>query len=362
MYYDYEDEEHYVKFSPIYHRSVLIGFLEITSTKINFNKSLNEYLFNLGILFVVLSVLIFFISNRFQKVISVPLGRLTNYISKLNYNDIKTLDQIGEIKYNDEFKILFESYNSMVSRIRDDFEEIRKSKESVEEISNLKSIILRNMTHELRTPLNGIIGNSAFLLMSDLEPDDKESVDLIYKSSKRLLITIESLLSISQIDSNELEMALSPMKMGDFIEGYFAKLDTMLKKDGVEVFYIISDSTIKAAIDEYYFKQAVYQLLDNAIKFTKLGKVSAQVSAEIINGIKYCSLKISDTGIGISEDKFDELFELFKQQSDGLNRSYEGMGIGLALVKRIVELHTGQIKVESKAGEGSAFTILLPAA
>ena len=239
--------------------------------------------------------------------------------------------------------------------------ELINAKEKAEEMNRLKSVFLANMSHELRTPMVGILGFAQILKDELSDNGDIEMVDLLIKSGKRLLNTLESILEFSQLESKQVYLNLRQInisvRVGNLIKNFNDRLDE--KKLKLNLNFI--NKTINVLADSRLIDQVLNNLIDNAIKFTPKGEISIETNEIIENNKTWGIIKISDTGIGISKEKQNIIFEDFRQASEGKTRSFEGNGLGLTVAKKIVEIMNGFITLESDLGAGSTFTIYLPA-
>jgi signal transduction histidine kinase len=226
----------------------------------------------------------------------------------------------------------------------------------LEQAVEFRNRLLSNLSHELRTPLNSIIGLSEILeegVDGPLTGEQLEHVSMIHRSGKRLLATVNSIVDLSKIEANHLELHVQKVNLrrlvGDLAESIPFNDHTKLSLN-------LGDEIPSVYGDEPWLKQVFWHLLDNAAKFTKHGKVSvgAQKCGEML---KVC---IADTGVGIPEEKRDVIFQGFCQGDGSATREHEGLGLGLAISKKIVELHGGRIWFNSKVGHGSHFYLTLP--
>lgn len=224
----------------------------------------------------------------------------------------------------------------------------------------VKTIFLSNISHEIRTPLNSISGYSELLnkkLMSKLDDDDKEYFKLIQAGSLRLTDTVQAILDISQMETGEYNLSPENVDLVDLIRRLLFNLDDQAEAKNIK---LIFESTLKSAlvyIDRYCISQALMNIIQNGIKYTGEGQVTVELS---LVGEHY-RITITDTGIGISEDYLKELFKPFSQESTGLRKKYQGMGLGLSLARKFIELCQGEIDVQSTKKKGSVFTITLKA-
>jgi PAS domain S-box-containing protein len=233
--------------------------------------------------------------------------------------------------------------------------ELIRAKEHAEEAARLKSNFLANMSHEIRTPLTGIIG-SAQVLTGTLEDEEREVVEIIERSALRLLGTINSVLDMARIEAGALHPHAEPVRLQEEAGDAISVLRSLADGKGIRLSLEEHTPDVWAAVDPSCLHRILYNLIGNAIKFTKKGGVTVELDAEGDEAV----LRVRDTGIGIDARFLPQLFEEFKQESTGFDRSHEGTGLGLAITKRLVELMRGRIEVESTKGGGSTFTVRLP--
>jgi len=241
--------------------------------------------------------------------------------------------------------------------------EVQKAKEKAEEVARLKSSFLANMSHEIRTPMNGVVGMTEILKNTGLREDQKEFVSIIESSASLLLNVINDILDFSKIDSNKIEIESISYKVRKVVEDVGDTLLLPVEKKGISML-VYTDPVIPEALigDPLRLRQVILNLANNAVKFTSKGEVI--VSAELVqqddvapNDNRATILfKVKDTGIGISKEAQDKLFEAFVQADATINRKYGGTGLGLAISKQLVELMGGELKIESEIGKGSIFS------
>ena len=233
--------------------------------------------------------------------------------------------------------------------------ELIRAKEQAEEVSRLKSNFLANMSHEIRTPLTGIIGSTQ-VLTGELGGEHLEMVEIIQRASIRLLGTINSVLDMARIEAGELHPLAEPVCVADEAEHTLDVLRTLADGKGLTLSLDERTPGVWAAADPGCLHRILNNLIGNAIKFTRKGGVAVEVDAA--DG--WAVLRVRDTGIGVDESFLPYLFENFKQESTGFDRSHEGTGLGLAITKQLVDLMDGTVEVESAKGVGSTFTVRLP--
>jgi len=234
------------------------------------------------------------------------------------------------------------------------------SKEKAEEVSRLKSNFLNNMSHEIRTPMVGILGFSQILYSEIDSPELREFVEEIIKSGNRMMNTINSILDLSRIEANKLELKITTINLLEEIKEVVKPLKAIAEQN--DLYFVIRSKVdeIVIAIDKHMLSQIVNNLVGNAIKYTRIGGIIIELDIIAKENTDWVVLKIIDSGIGIPKESLNIIFEEFRQVSEGLNRQFEGTGLGLTITKRIVELLDGYIEVNSTVGTGSEFIVYFP--
>ncbi len=231
----------------------------------------------------------------------------------------------------------------------------------VEAANRLKSEFLANMSHELRTPLNGIIGFTQMLIdkrPGPLNPKQAEYLDDVYNSATHLLQLINDVLDLAKVEAGKMELDLETFAPEKAVGEVCAILQGIANEKGVKLTWDVAPELGRVTLDPHKFKQICYNLLSNAVKFTNPdGNVEIRAFRREED---WFELKVMDSGIGIKPEDLSRLFRPFEQLESGASRRHEGTGLGLALTRKIVELHGGRIGVESEVGHGSRFTVVLP--
>ncbi|KAF0152466.1 MAG: PAS/PAC domain-containing protein [Ignavibacteria bacterium] len=233
--------------------------------------------------------------------------------------------------------------------------ELIEAKQKAEEMSRLKSNFMANMSHELRTPLIGLLGISEFMV-EEYEGECKANAEIIHASGIRLLTTIAEILDFAKLESKNFSVSLSVFNLTKLLTDEITLYKKTAALNGISLIEKFPNEDIMINSDERLLREVVDNLINNAIKFTNQGSVTVSV----IRTDNQIVIKIADTGIGIPKDKYDYIFEEFRQISEGMGRGFEGTGLGLTIVKKFLHLLNGSIEVESEIGAGSTFTILLP--
>ncbi len=245
-------------------------------------------------------------------------------------------------------------------------EELIEAKEKAEEMNKVKSYFFANMSHELRTPFVGIKGYAE--LLSEILPDEehRKMAKIILNSSERMLDTLTKLLNVTKLEFEKPKIILSDINIKELLTDRFTLFKVAAEKKGLiaslNLFPNRAENDMPEIIksNEGLLREIVDNLLNNAIKFTEQGKVELSADIEAKGEQEYLVIKVSDTGIGIPEDKKELIFQEFRQVSEGLNRNFEGTGLGLTITKKFVELLGGKIYIDSEEGVGSTFFVELP--
>jgi len=231
-----------------------------------------------------------------------------------------------------------------------------------EEANKAKSLFLANMSHEIRTPMNAIIGFSDALAEQPLPPENLADVNDIRDSAQNLLGLINDILDFSKIEAGRLDVEIVDCPLGNVLHSVTSLMHATALNKGIG-FSINTEGQLPAHIrtDPTRIRQCLVNLISNAIKFTSVGQVSVKVSMEEIEGQPFIRFDVSDTGIGIPEDKQDAIFESFTQADDSTTRNFGGTGLGLTITRQLTEILGGTLTLESQIDKGSTFSITIPA-
>ena len=244
-------------------------------------------------------------------------------------------------------------------------QELSVAQEKAVAADRAKSEFLANMSHEIRTPMNGILGMAELLGKTELSPKQKTFNDIIVKSGTALLTIINDILDFSKIDAGQLELDPQPFNLAEAVEDVATLISSHAKEKELELIVRVDPALPENFLgDVGRIRQIVTNLLGNAVKFTDRGHILVDVAGETLNEATKLTISVSDSGIGIPEEKLAIIFDKFSQVDASSTRRHEGTGLGLAISSRLVGLMGGEMGVKSKEGEGSTFwfTITLPLA
>ncbi|MEG4852100.1 ATP-binding protein [Microcoleus sp. B5-D4] len=293
-----------------------------------------------------------------------PLIKLKNAAIALSEGEF---DQTVKLDRSDELGVLAAAFNSMAAQLQTSFTALETKNTELQRLDKLKDEFLANTSHELRTPLNGIIGIAESLIdgaTGQLPESTNFNLALISSSGKRLSSLINDLLDFSQLKHKTIELQIKSVGIREIVSVIITLSQPLVGKKNLQLINSVAPELPPIAADENRLQQILYNLIGNAIKFTESGRV--EISAELVTGNaqsplnSQLAINVSDTGIGIPEDKLERIFESFEQADGSTAREYGGTGLGLTVAKQLVELHGGKISVSSTVGVGSQFTFTLP--
>ena len=273
-----------------------------------------------------------------ERLAAIASGDFTGHV------DVVNRDELGALAAN-------------VNRMND---ELSRLYAELEATSRHKSEFLANMSHELRTPLNAILGFAQVLrerMFGDINEKQEEYLDDILSSGHHLLSLINDVLDLSKVEAGQVELVMAPFSLTEALERGVVVVREQASSDEVSVAIAADPDADIVEGDERRIQQVIFNLLSNAVKFTPAGGAVDVATARVNGEVK---VSVTDTGPGIAPEDHERLFDEFQQADAGIEQR-EGTGLGLALSKRLVELHGGRIWVESEPGMGSTFAFTLPA-
>jgi signal transduction histidine kinase len=366
-------------FQPIKDNDKIAGWIYVMADFREVNSYIKQQFFTAILVIIVVFILSYLLTLRLQKTISEPILELAKAASQVSSQKEYALHIINhktsellEDKYAKEIAILIRTINKMLSDIQKheeqlhkNYRELKKAKEQVESASIAKSQFLATISHELRTPLNAIIGFSTIItskLFGEINDKYLEYATDIHDSGVHLLEIINDILDLSKAEAGKLSIQLAAFSVTEAVEKAVRLVQERAHKSNVKLSVNIQDSLPYLMGDRVRYMQILLNLLSNAIKFTDSGgSVSVEVNCKNgESGQKLFHTIVSDTGIGMSAEEIKTAFQSFGQIDTGLDRKYEGTGLGLPLTKKLVELHGGSIHIDSKPKFGTVVHVIIP--
>ncbi|MCU0533795.1 MAG: diguanylate cyclase [Hydrococcus sp. Prado102] len=279
------------------------------------------------------------------------------------------LDEFVPTNRTDELGELAKAFNSMAQQLKDSFAALETKNKDLQRLDSLKDEFLANTSHELRTPIYGMVGIAESMLdntTGQLSELQTKNLSIIVQSGYRLANLVNDILDFSKLRHQDIELQQKPVDLRAIAEIVLTLSQSLVGDKKLQLINAISNDLPLVKADENRLQQIFYNLVGNAIKFTHSGEVT--VTAKLVDSTDFIAITVSDTGIGIPEDKLDYIFESFEQADGSISREYGGTGLGLAITKKLVELHGGEIiarsrsvgKDQSRLNEGAKFTFTLP--
>ncbi len=232
--------------------------------------------------------------------------------------------------------------------------QLRHAKEHAEDLTRIKTSLLANMSHEIRTPLTSILGVAS--MVAEKVPEEfRDSMRMIERGGTRLAEMLNSVLLLAQFESHAVAMNLEQLDLVEAVEEVVRTLRPLANERGLYLSVLAEEPAIYGHVDQMFFTRIMTNLIGNALKFTKKGGVTVELRARG----PWVNINVCDTGIGIKQGFISKVFDEFSQENDDLEGASQGSGLGLAITKRLVNALDGSIKVRSRPGEGTMFTVNL---
>ena len=305
--------------------------------------------------------------DEFERLIATQIS-ICEFESEVYRRDGTTLwiAETGRLVRNEQKH--FSYYEGIVSNITERKQaeiQLQQTNNELARATRLKDEFLANMSHELRTPLNAILGMTEGLqdrVFGNLNPKQLDAIKTIDRSGSHLLELINDILDVAKIESGQLELDLNPISITSLCQSSLAFIKQQALKKRIQLEVNLPGNLPDLLLDARRMRQVLINLLNNAVKFTpERGRITLEVCSQPPQAPQnFLQIAITDTGIGIAPENLEKLFQPFIQIDSALNRQYQGTGLGLVLVKQIVELHGGKVRVTSEMGKGSCFILEIP--
>ncbi|HLK22653.1 MAG TPA: ATP-binding protein, partial [Bryobacteraceae bacterium] len=258
-----------------------------------------------------------------------------------------------------ELHSLAETFNRVVAAERRSRGELKEAKIAAESANRAKTEFLANISHELRTPMNGVLGLTDLLLDTSLDPEQREYAAMVHGSAQALLVIINDILDFSHLDAGKMILTPAPFDLRQTVQEVLALFDAVVSKKGLKLDLRYQAGAPSMLLgDAVRIRQVMTNLVGNAVKFTERGTIDVNVECPGRTASEaLMKVEVKDTGIGIAPGDLELIFEKFTQADGSMTRRYGGTGLGLSLVKQLVDLMGGSIHVKSELGQGSTFAV-----
>ena len=315
------------------------------------------------------------VAARFQRGIAQPIVRLTNTVAEIRASHDYGAQVPGTS--DDEVGLLVDGFNAMLREIQDRdtrldthrrnleqevverTQDLRVAKDAAEAANAAKSDFLATMSHEIRTPMNGIMVMAELLAAGDMPQRQRRYAEVIAKSGQSLIAVINDILDLSKIESGKLDLESVPVDLAELADDVTSLFGERARSKGVDLAsFVAPDVPRRVDGDPVRLNQVIGNLINNALKFTESGSVLLTIERDPVDDATV-RIAVSDTGIGIPEDKRDSIFGAFSQADQSTTRRFGGTGLGLAICKRLVAAMGGDITVTSEVGRGSTFAFAI---
>lgn len=364
-----------------------IGIIGVGIPEQVFLKMVTDNYLNLAIVAITSLIAVLLIANILSNSITDPILATTNLAERITRGE-RNIDMEKEYNENDMFgaenRVLLATFKSLLEQLKKKEADIGNYIFQLKELNNeleakvasrtmalsdamqeltradkVKSEFLANMSHELRTPLSVIISSVEAMnqqVLGELNEKQLKYTNNILKSANNLLQLINDILDLSKINAGKMNIHYSRFYMIEFTRQMLDEMQSLIRDKNIKMELVAADEYFKIMADVSKLRQIFYNILSNAIKFTDAGRIETKIYLKA----DVCEVIVKDTGIGISRENLEKVFVEFVQVDNSYQRKYEGTGLGLALTKKLVEMHGGHIFIKSVPGEGTEVLFTIP--
>ncbi|MDD5755448.1 MAG: ATP-binding protein, partial [Methylococcales bacterium] len=372
---------------PVYLNGELLGYLVLNANFSSLDKKLHEYVIIILTAFLITLMMALYLSSYLQRIVLSPIVHFADFIHQVAKSKIYSVQAAKES--DDEIGHLVDAFNDMMAELNLSFQkrseveqtlshhlnhlqeivdeqtlDLQHSVKIADAANRSKSEFLANMSHEIRTPMNAIMGMTYLVQRTELTNQQRNYVDKINAATQALLNIINDILDFSKIEAGKLTLENTAFSLDKMLANLLDLLKIKAEQKNIQLSFVVSPNTPRQLLgDALRLGQILINLISNAVKFTEQGGVILYVESEaVLENMVELHFSVKDTGIGMTDEHIEKLFQPFAQADNSITRQYGGTGLGLTICRQLAQLMGGEISVSSVLGVGSTFTFKIPLA